>query len=518
MSKRLLMLVSALLFMLPAFGQLQVNPTTTLTVQTGNNTSGADAFVAQSNGNAAPGNVSKISIRSLLYTGSTTKVYAHFMPWFGRTNHMWVGYDSSDPAQVARQVNDMISRGYDGMVIDWYGPGKFEDTVTLRVKAEAEKHTGFQFAVMEDKGAIDSAADKSGKIINDLNYAYSTYYSSSAYMRMGGRPVAFFFGVDAYSLDWNRIRAGVKGNPLFVFRQNSGFTHIQSDGGYSWVGIASDGAAGLGYLDSFYSTALKYPTKIPVGSVYKGFNNSLAAWVSNPPKIVDQACGQSWLATLAENGKYYSATKQLPAIEVVTWNDYEEGSEVETGIDNCVAVSSFITGSQLNWSIAGEENTLAGFKVFISLDGQNLMELATLPASARNIDLEGFSPVPGTPYTLHVQALGKSGLFNHMSNPAGYTEPWPSPTVSVAAVADGPIVQVTASAHSGNPAGSITAMIVYVDSVKQLTVNGDRLTARFVMPAGVHKITVNAWDGPGPAGSTSVQVTADVAIAVELLQ
>ena len=66
---------------------ITVNPITTLTAETSNNTSAADSFVAQSNGNAGAGNVSKVATRTLLYPGSTAKIYAHFMPWFGSLKH-----------------------------------------------------------------------------------------------------------------------------------------------------------------------------------------------------------------------------------------------------------------------------------------------------------------------------------------------------------------------------------------------------------------------------------------------
>ncbi|HKT69343.1 MAG TPA: hypothetical protein VJP83_07900, partial [Terriglobales bacterium] len=88
-----------------------ITPSTTLAAETGNNTSAADSFVAQSNGNAGATNVSKLPVRSLLYPGSTTKIYAHLVAWFGGSGHMNVGYNSADPSQVHRQVEDMISRG-----------------------------------------------------------------------------------------------------------------------------------------------------------------------------------------------------------------------------------------------------------------------------------------------------------------------------------------------------------------------------------------------------------------------
>src|SRR5271170_2709147 len=91
-----------------------VKPTTTLAGQTANNTSAANNFVSQPNGNSGAGNVSKVDVHSLLYSGANTKVYAHLLLWFGGSNHMNVGYSSTDSAQIHNQITDMISRGIDG--------------------------------------------------------------------------------------------------------------------------------------------------------------------------------------------------------------------------------------------------------------------------------------------------------------------------------------------------------------------------------------------------------------------
>ncbi len=106
---------------------LQIKPTTTLAAQTTSNTSAAPTFITQPNGNSGPANISKLDIHSLLYPGAQTKIFAHLVLWFGESNHMNIGYSSTDPAQVKRQVEDMISRGIDGVVMVWYGPNIAKD-------------------------------------------------------------------------------------------------------------------------------------------------------------------------------------------------------------------------------------------------------------------------------------------------------------------------------------------------------------------------------------------------------
>src|SRR5215831_7540461 len=93
--------------------------TTKLVTETGNNTSAASSFTTQTNGNIAPGNISNVPVRTLLYPGSTAKIYAQFLPWFGFGDHVNVGYISTDIAEIKNQVTDMASRGIDGAIIDW---------------------------------------------------------------------------------------------------------------------------------------------------------------------------------------------------------------------------------------------------------------------------------------------------------------------------------------------------------------------------------------------------------------
>jgi hypothetical protein len=66
--------LAAMLLAVPMFGSATsyVVPTTTLAAQTANNTSAANGFTHQTNGNRGAGNVSKMDVHSLLYVGATT--------------------------------------------------------------------------------------------------------------------------------------------------------------------------------------------------------------------------------------------------------------------------------------------------------------------------------------------------------------------------------------------------------------------------------------------------------------
>ncbi len=393
-----------------------VVPTTTLAAQTSNNTSAVNSFVAQSNGNSGAGNVSKVDVHTLLYPGSTTKLYAHLMLWFGGSNHMNVGYSSTDPNQVHRQITDMISRGIDGVIVDWYGPNNSIDQATKIVMTEAEAHPGFTFAIMVDQGAIQwnscSGCSPQQALVAQMQYVEQTYFPSKAYMTLSGRPVVTNFNIDlSYSIDWNAVAASLSTQPAFIFQNNNGFTHVLSDGSYSWV-MPTTSDYGIAYLTSFYDVGTSSGSEETVGAAYKGFNDSLASWGSN--RIMGQQCGQTWLQTFSEINHLYNSGKQLPALQLVTWNDYEEGTEIESGIDNCLSVSASASGNSLKWTVKGDESTVDHYVAFISTEGTNLMPLAQSAVGTTSLNLCNYS-IPDGNYKLYLQAMGKPSMTNQMS-------------------------------------------------------------------------------------------------------
>jgi len=493
-----------------------VVPTTTLAAETGNNTSGAPTFTTQTNGNIAPRNVSKLPLRELLYPGATTKLFAHFMPWFGNSNHMNVGYRSDDPAQVQKQVTDMLSRGIEGAIVNWYGPNfALENSTTFALMREAEARGGqFTFAVMEDGGALKKCAttlgcDVTQRLIDDLNYAYYNFEQSPAYLRMNGKPVVFFFGVEHYAIDWNRVRSGVLGDPVLVQRNAGAFEAAQMNGGYGWIAPETANALdpmGVGYLDYFYGKAKLNANKVVYGSSYAGFNDTLAPWGAG--RVIQQQCGQTWLNTMDRAGKFYSAGSQLPFLQLVTWNDYEEGTQIETGIDNCVSVSAAMNGTRLEWTLNGAENTVAHFVVFVSVDGAGLMPLAELPVSSRSLEIGGFDLNPGS-YQLYVKAVGKPTLTNKMSNAAAFTVE-PVRTMTITTPFDGATVtspvRIVATGASSYP---VTATQVYVDGVLVHNAATASIDVQLPMQPGPRFVAVKGWDNAG--GSFMQTMTVNVA-------
>jgi PKD domain len=478
---------------------------TTLQAETGNNTSAVNSFPGQTNGNAAAANVSKLPIPSLLYSGATTKVYGHLLGWFGKPNHISVGYQSNTSAQVHAQVQDMMSRGMAGAVLDWYGPSDpFIDGTAMLLKNEAEAQSGkFEFAIVEDKGALGAAAaangcDVTNQFISDLSYIAANYESSPAYMKVNGRPVVFLFDVDQFYIDWTRARASIPGNPLLIARGTNGLTSASDDGGFSWVRISNPTPFDpeLNQQDTFFQTAQSNSQKFAVGAVFKGFNDTLASWGTN--RVIDQDCGQTWLQSFSEIGKFYNSGNQLPALQTVTWNDYEEGTAIEDGIDNCVFLVPSQSGSTISWAVNGQENTIDHYTVFISSDGKNLSSLIDIPSGTHSVDLSKLQVSSGKTYFVFIQAVGLPTIQNKMSPAIAYHPGDQPPDVTLNVSQTG-----TKTFSASATASSGTAAKTVIDFGDGTVVDGGSGSHTY-QAVGRYLITATIYDSTG-ASSVAVQ-------------
>jgi hypothetical protein len=342
------------------------------------------------------------------------------MPWFGDPKHRDVGYRSDDREQVSRQVADMISRGIQGAIVDWYGPdsgAKNESTILLMKEAERQH---FEFAISEDAGALADCerhgCNVTEQLIHDLKYAAEHFENSSSYIRFNTRPAVFFFGVEKYPIDWKRVRHSLPLTPLFFFRNSGSFANNDADGAYSWIApetVISTDPMAKQYLERFYSKA-QQSSKIAMGSAYKGFDDADASWGKG--RVIDQRCGQTWLSTFELAGSFYSAGHQLPALIIPTWNDYEEGTEIETGIDNCVDVKASIRGKDtLVWNISGAENTIDYIAV-LQQKSSGWSDVGKFPPAQHSVSVQDLH-VSAETANLCVVAVGKASILNHSSGP-----------------------------------------------------------------------------------------------------
>ena len=414
--------------------------------------------------NSPAGHVSNISLHQLMYPGWAGKIICGYQPWFGNPQHISVGYNENDALTVAAQDTAMTTEGCDINLVDFYGslsPAQSFNLATADlVFADLNGRVGQQlkFGILEDKGAlvyscptngggVDQTACLTAALISDMDYIDQNYASSPVYWTDGGQPVVAFFVTQSLwsnpTPNWDAVWTGVKAHTdayatpfKFVFQYGAFTSSAYDNGRFGWVQPpvfsstnqlwwGSSTAATPTYLDSLYSSGVSHPSQLTVGALYKGFDDYLASWGGN--RVIAQQCGQVLLKTAKEAGKYFGGRHpQIPYMEVITWNDYEEGTEVESGIDNCYTVNASLSGNVLSWSLIAADPTYATpatihhFNVYFADASGNLYPLATnLPTTTTSLNLSTLVP-PGS-WTIYVEMVGQPLIINRMSDGATYT-------------------------------------------------------------------------------------------------
>ncbi len=427
----------------------------------GFNTNPNDASAETLVPDSPAGHVSNISLKQLMYPGWTGRVICEYQPWFGLSSHKSVGYNENSSATVSAQDSFMIAEGCDINLIDWYGsldPNQnFNLTTANTVFADLNGRSGYplKYGIMEDKGALKSTCPTSGQteastvsclqgaLIKDMDYVNTHYANSPVYWTDAGQPVVVSFVTKSdwpilTSTDWGTIWSAVKGHTdtytapfKYIFQFGSFTTASYDNGRFGWVQPpvfsttqqfwwGSVTSASPTYLDTLYSAGLSHPSQLTIGALWKGFDDNSASWGSN--RVIAQQCGQVLLKTANEIFKYFGGSNpQIPYVQVVTWNDYEEGTAVEDGIDNCYTVHSSITGSLLTWSLVPSDSTYAStatvhhFTVYYADASGNLyLAASNVPVTANSLDLSSVVP-PGT-WNVYVEMVGQPLIINRMSN------------------------------------------------------------------------------------------------------
>ncbi|HWG21433.1 MAG TPA: hypothetical protein VG225_12955 [Terracidiphilus sp.] len=397
-------------------------------------------------------------------------------------NNVRSGYNSNDDATVAAQVEDLRRRHIDGAILTWEGNGSSEDAAALRFQNYiGSRHcagpqqcdpmyflmydgASFAYTVASTGIPGTSGAGCGGKsgadyencaiahLRNDMCYMNGMHWGNSAYQKADGQPILQIFpdqgviratgaapswtDVWIHIEEWNRdlhkncVRPPFNadnGVPLMVFEDASGFTHASSSGSYYWIKTAGTDPASSQFvfnisapsstetLEQFFEAARQNPGKLAWGAAFKGFNSSHSAWGAN--RILDQACGQLWIASLSAGNRYY-ITAALPYLQLITWNDYNEGTEIETGIDNCYTVRAAIQGKLLTWRLDSTNpfanlSTVSHIEIYDSTDGENLTLLDRVPASVSGS--WNLSGLRSGSHRIFVRMVGKDSILNRIS-------------------------------------------------------------------------------------------------------
>ena len=317
---------------------------------------------------AAPGAIRAASKTVMVYymPWFTAKPYCDGWGWHWTMNHFnpdtvsasgerqiasWyyplIGpYDSSDPAVLEYHVLLMKLAGVDGVIVDWYGSANFLDyginnQATVKLFQFTRK-AGLKFSICYEDQTIQHMIDgnylAAGDAIfhaqQEMLYLQTNFFSDASYLRLKGQPVLLNFGPQHFmmSTNWEDIFS-----VLVATNQPAFFTEDNrlpvSTGAFSWppmwisqvpgTGGVLSGAALKSYLADFDQKAGTWPAFI--SSAFPRFHDIYQrAGVRNYWGYLGDRHSDTLRETLSRG-----MTNSSAIVQVVTWNDFGEGSMVE---------------------------------------------------------------------------------------------------------------------------------------------------------------------------------------------
>jgi|GEM_PF-529330 len=309
------------------------------------------------------------SVAQVNSMSSAPVVLAEYHVWHGLPNHLIPPpYTSTEPSVISNHIRLAQAQGIDGFVVDWYGkpskpcgtPGgflndcdrEFMDQATAELMQQAGP-AGFKVALMYDEGTISASGitntiSYTNMVLNDLLYA-KKYLTMTAYLTMTRGittgPAIFVFPYDNVDphIDWAYVRNQLTtslGMPVILLDKDpTPANALKFDGFYAWVQPANTGWRldgtewGELYLKWFYNEmSTTYSNTIAVGGVWPGFDDTLASWGQG--RYMWRRCGQTWRDTWKLANDY-----NPPFVMIDTWNDIEEGTDIEYGVGDCLVPS-----------------------------------------------------------------------------------------------------------------------------------------------------------------------------------
>lgn len=376
---------------------------------------------------AAPMNICKDSLRSLMppdWKGKLVKFWQAFV--YDGGSHPAIGYLNNDPSVLERQVAD--SRGFDVNTIDLYGQnfkGAGNDFVMDTIATACPKY-GQTFYATFDQQCLTAGANNiptsqyQSALIAYINHVADKYFGNPAYERYQGRPLLGFWGfgrtLRGVPLDWQAIKAAIRGNPWIILYQADGFNIPGSDGAMSWLPVKAEpgNPSGSNYLKNYMLPAIAaHPNKIGIGSAWAKFNGTntfTKDWSRG--KDLDGMGGMTLLETIGLNAAF-SSVHNLPYLQMV-WDDNQEGNCLINGVQNDVSLTAKLDGAQLTWTVTGHEQTVQAYDIYAQATETEVYKLGSvLPGQPKVFDLKN-ALVDFSAQSFYVYAVGQPCIQNRL--------------------------------------------------------------------------------------------------------
>ncbi len=291
---------------------------------------------------SAAGRIFVLLLVCLLLLGGTSVqaqgerlVVAFYYAWFDWTT--WekplsdqpiTPYLSADPATIERHVQLARQAGLDALILDWYGP-QVENNQTetnMRILLDKAQAHGLRAALTVDiAGPFINSQEQ---LVEALVAVRDRHAPHGAYLRVGGRPVVFFWGQQFYSVaTWEVLRQQIDpGRNMIWIAEGTRPEYLP----------AFDGL----YLYSVAWTADPAPVLVRWGNEVRRWsaeNGPFRYWVATTmPGYDDLVTGRSDAFVRPRNGgAFYRETwrgareSNADWVAITSFNEWLEGSHIE---------------------------------------------------------------------------------------------------------------------------------------------------------------------------------------------
>jgi hypothetical protein len=475
----------------PAYNQTNFPPNftgTSYVTQAGATIAVNSALSDDSFNPVTPCHVSPVSVKTMT-PGYSGKRIIQIEPYdFGGYGsgapHLNIGVDTDTTAWVSAAMNGIQARGYDGVTIDWYGPGRYEDSVTLLIKSQiAGMSGGFSYALMLDSSGGTTLT--TALLESWLAYVNTTYFPDANYRTFGGKKVLYVWSDAVAGVDYATAFAPYASS-VYVIGLGPGALGLSwCNAGFDWVqpwlnGVSGTDPYNLAAKGSFVSSA-GASSKGSVLTISAGFNGTETFSYSwSKGKMMPRDSGKCWITQAAFVNSHITAAEAgggtVAEILDVTYNDWEEGTEMEDAIDNGIVVAASLAGSIVSWSVSGgtgDETTISEYILLASPDGINAAVLGTqATGGSKTFDLSTVTGwAAGTTYTIYVIAQGIPNVRTQSNSSISYT---PGGSVTLSSIAVTPatasipssgVQQFTATGtYSDGSTANITTLVTWSSS------------------------------------------------------
>ena len=265
-------------------------------------------------------------------TNGLPEIASHYHPLLGP-------YDSSDVEALTCQVQQMKLAGIDGIIIDWYGIHDYRDYRQIHANTQAIiaviKAANMQFAICYEDQSIkhmvtgdampEAEAVARGRAV--FEWMDTHWFTDPAYVMEDGKPVVLCFGPQYFeATQWPQILAGHRHEPLLFTLPHLTKT-IPGSMPYAWIpvhgGDETPPEEWRTYLSWISDRGDQGETVIP--AAFHQFHDIYAeAQLHRSYGSLDAQGTETVRETLE---RAFASTG--PIIQLVTWNDYGEGTMFE---------------------------------------------------------------------------------------------------------------------------------------------------------------------------------------------